>query len=427
MIFFPFGSSRSLKPASPDVEHVSALLRQILRLCLIVLATIALALLLASREPARAAPHSSFKTFIARLWPQAQRAGITRATFDRAFETVSLDQSILEKTQKQAEFSKPIWAYLDSAVSAKRIAQGEAMASEWQQTLNKAESIYGVDSSVILGIWGMETNFGSNFGKTYTISALATLAYAHYRGDYFRTELIEALKILQQGDVSRSNMLGSWAGAMGQTQFMPTAFRKYAVDFNHDGKRDIWSSVPDALASTANYLKKHGWVAGETWGYEVNLPEHFDFGKASKLAFRDWARRGVTRSDGDPMPKGGTGQLLLPAGRQGPAFLVTENFNVIKTYNHSLSYALGVSLLADRIAGIAPVQHDWPRGAPSLTMAQSREIQRHLVRLGYKIGDVDGRIGEKAMAAIRHYQKQRGMIADGYPTAQLLEKMRRSL
>ena len=307
---------------------------------------------------------ADFGRFVHSLWPQAQARGVSRATFDTAFRGVSPDADVIERTRKQAEFVKPVGDYLETAVSAKRIEKGRAKAREWKETLEKVERAYGVDSYIVLGVWGMETNFGGYVGDKYVIRALATLAYARYRGDYFKKELLSALQILEAGHVQARDMQGSWAGAMGQTQFMPTSFNQYAVDFDGDGHKDIWTNVPDALASTANYLKKHGWIADETWGYEVVLPAGLRGGAANRYRpFAQWAADGLARADGEAMPRQGDAALIMPAGGEGPAFLVTRNFRVIKTYNNSTAYALGVSLLGDRIAGWPPLKGSWPSAA----------------------------------------------------------------
>jgi peptidoglycan lytic transglycosylase B len=306
---------------------------------------------------------ADFAHFVQTLWPQAHARGVSRATFDAAFSGVTPDPDVIERTKKQAEFVKPIGDYLASAVSEKRIATGRTKAREWKEILEKVDRTYGVDPYVVLGVWGLETNFGTYVGDKYVIRALATLAYARYRGDYFKKELLSALQILQAGHVHAKYMQGSWAGAMGHTQFMPSSFNHYAVDFDRDGHKDIWTNVPDALASTANYLKKHGWIAGETWGYEVLLPAGFDtsrFGATHYRPFAQWAAQGVRRADGEAMPQEGRAAFIMPTGGNGPVFLVTRNFKVIKSYNNSTAYALGVSLLGDRIAGWPPLKASWP-------------------------------------------------------------------
>lgn len=317
---------------------------------------------LLSPGPAAAA-HGGFAAFVAGLWPEARAKGVSRQTFDAAFAGVTPDTDVLARTKKQAEFTKTIGQYLTSAVSEKRISNGTDRYRRWAPWLARAEAKYGVDRYVIMGVWGLETNFGGFAGNDYVVRSLATLAYAHYRGAYFRRELVAALAILQAGHIDPGHMTGSWAGAMGQTQFMPSSFNSYAVDFDGDGRRDIWTSVPDAIGSTANYLRKHGWVAGETWGYEVRLPRDLEATAGARAGFATWAARGVRRADGGAMPEVGTGTLLMPGGRHGPVFLVTPNFRVIKSYNNSVSYALGVALLGDRIAGWGPLSTPWPVAA----------------------------------------------------------------
>jgi lytic murein transglycosylase len=306
------------------------------------------------------AAESGFHTFVETLWPQAHRRGVSRATFDAAFAGVTPDEAVLEKTHRQAEFVKPIADYLSSAVSPTRIETGQERGRAFKATLERAEESFGVDPYVVLGVWGLETNFGNNPGDLSTIRCLATLAYAHYRGDYFRKELLDALDILQQGHVAPTAMRGSWAGAMGQTQFMPSAFKRYAIDFDQHGRKDIWRDVPDALGSTANFLKKHGWIAGESWGYEVVAPSPATGDGRTMRPFAAWADAGFQRADGAPLPRAGEAALLAPAGPDGPHFLVTRNFKVIKSYNNSTAYALGVGLLGDRIAGAAPLRATWP-------------------------------------------------------------------
>ena len=296
--------------------------------------------------------------------------GVSRRTFDTAFAGVTPDPSVVAKTHKQSEFVRPIWDYIDSAVTPKRITKGRRELQETRGVLSRIERTYGVDPYIVLGVWGVETNFGSNLGDTSVIRDLATLAYVHYRGEYFRRELLIALEILQQGHVSAAGMKGSWAGAMGQTQFMPSAFMRYAVDFEGDGRKNIWTSAPDALASTANFLARHGWRPGWTWGYEVFPPRSPILSAGRDLPFAAWARAGFRRADGFPMPTEGRARLLLPAGRKGPAFLVTRNFDVIKRYNDSTAYALSVALLSDRIAGEGPLKQPWPDDFPTASIAR---------------------------------------------------------
>ena len=378
----------------------------------------------AAAPPALAA--ADFAAFVQGLWPAASARGVSRATFDAALESVTLDRSILQLTHKQAEFVKPLWDYLDGAVSTSRIETGREKASEWAETLARAQSQFGVDRFIVLGVWGLETSYGANSGGRSVLRSLATLAYIKYRGNFFHDELLTALEIIQQGNSTPDRMQGSWAGAMGQTQFMPSSFRDYAVDFNGDGKRDIWASVPDALGSTANYLKQHGWLAGQAWGYEVTVPgAYVPLGpdQAGYQPFSRWAQRGFARVNGEALPGSGEAQLLLPAGLRGPAFLITPNFKVIKSYNNSTSYALAVALLGDRIAGRGAPVTPWPRSDQTFSPAQSRQMQLLLVKLGYDIGDIDGKLGDKARDALRDWQGKHGLPADGYPTQRLLERM----
>jgi membrane-bound lytic murein transglycosylase B len=306
------------------------------------------------------AAETGFHGFVESVWTQAHHRGVSRTTFDRAFAGVTPDEAVLAKTHRQAEFIKPISDYLAGAVSANRIETGQSRARDWKATLEKADAHFGVDPYIVLGVWGLETNFGKNPGDLSTIRCLATLAYARYRGDYFRKELLDALDILQQGHIAPSEMQGSWAGAMGQTQFMPSAFKRYAIDFDGRGRKDIWRNVPDALGSTAYYLKKHGWVAGQPWGYEVIAPGPVSGDGKAMRPFASYAAAGFHRADGGPMPHDGEAAVLAPAGPYGPHFLVTRNFKVIKSYNNSTSYALGVALLGDRIAGAGPLRAGWP-------------------------------------------------------------------
>lgn len=395
---------------------------------------VALLTLLAAPASAAASPAKtsandhSFHAFVERLWPQAQARGVSRRIFDLAFRGVTFDPKIVAHTQNQAEFVKPIWDYLASAVSAERIARAQAAAKQYETWLVKAQHKFGVDPSIIIGIWGLETDFGAFSGGDYVIRALASLAYAGYHADYFTGELLSALQILEAGDIAPAQMKGSWAGAMGQTQFMPSSFREFAIDFDGDGKRNIWTSAPDAIGSTANYLAKHGWIAGQPWGFEVTLPEGFDLKDAdcSRYApFSAFADRGVKRADGKPLPKLDAGELLIIAGLKGPIFLVTPNFKVIKSYNNATAYALGVALLGDRAMGGGPLLAAWPVGDRQLNPAEMAEMQTRLRKMGYDVGEMDGKIGDSGRAALRAYQEKKGLVPDGYPTPAILLIMRK--
>jgi membrane-bound lytic murein transglycosylase B len=368
---------------------------------------------------------SDFSAYIESLRPQAERRGVSRATFDRAFAGVTPDQEVVRLTQRQPEFARPIWEYLDGAVSSTRIRLGNEARSRHGQTLAAVERAYGVPQAIVLGIWGMETNFGGYKGSKDVFRSLATLAHQGHRGDFFQGELLAALEILQEGKISRDAMKGSWAGAMGHPQFMPTSYLRFAADGNGDGRRDIWNSVPDALASAANYLREHGWQPGLPWGMEVRLPSNFDYG-VEKAAFGQWAQRGVRPAAGGSLPNRGEASLFQPAGSNGPAFLVTANYDVIKRYNSSDAYALGVALLGDRLTGGAGVQASWPRNEPRMNTSQREELQRRLRDLGYYSGDIDGMFGSMTREAVRNFQRGRGLPADGYANMALLETLRAS-
>lgn len=372
---------------------------------------------------AQEASEAGFQRFVESLWQAARARGVSRSTFDEAFRGVGPDSKIIALTRKQSEFVRPIWDYVNGAISAQRLERGRQMAAEWSKTLAAVERTYGVPRSVVLGVWGMETNFGSFTGSIYAVRALATLAYTGYRGEFFRDELLTALQILEAEHIDRDKMLGSWAGAMGHTQFMPSSYMKFAVDGNRDGVRDIWGSVPDALASTANYLRQHGWKPGLPWGFEVELPRGFDF-RNLRQGFASWQGLGVRRADGKPMPQSGEAALFLPGGARGPAFLVTDNYAVIKAYNSSDAYAMGVAHLGDRITGGGPIQGAWPKDEPMLDKDQRQELQERLAALGLYDGETDGKLGSKTRDAVRNFQLKRGLIPDGYADVAVLRELR---
>jgi lytic murein transglycosylase len=372
-------------------------------------------------EARPAAP--GFDGFLKTLWPLAQARGISRKTFDLAFQGVTPDPSIIVLTRKQSEFVAPIWSYLNSAVGGGRISRGREMLDAHASVLAQVESRYGVPKEIILGIWGMETNYGSFKGDKDVIRSLATLANIRYRGDFFRDELLTALELIEKGHVERSELRGSWAGAMGHTQFMPSSYMKYAVDQTGDGHADIWTSTSDAIASTANYLKGYGWTPGLPWGIEVVIPEGFDH-NLYRASFSSFRSAGVRRADGGSLPSSGEARLFYPAGHTGPAMLLTANFDVIKKYNSSDAYALAVGHLGDRIAGRPALQGEWPVRAPRLDKAGTTDVQRRLKALGLYNHDADGRIGTGTREAVRQYQLRVGLLADGYPTPALLARMK---
>jgi membrane-bound lytic murein transglycosylase B len=366
---------------------------------------------------------SGFDTFIEGTRSEASARGVSKKTFDAAFKGMTLDASVVALTRKQSEFVQPIWSYVNSAASASRIETGRVKAAQWQQTLAKIEQMYGVPRTAVLGIWGMETGYGAGMGEKYVIRSLASLAHVGYRGDFFRNELLTALAILEQDHVDQHKMLGSWAGAMGHTQFMPTSFMQYAVDFDGDGKRDIWTSVPDALASTGSYLQQKGWQRGLPWGMEVALPSQYTYTLLNG-SFAQFAAQGVKKADGSALPASGDARLFFPAGHTGPVFLLTKNFDVIKEYNMSDAYALGVAHLGDRIAGGSAFVKRWPLHQPMLTRDQTLDLQQRLMKNGHDVGNPDGKIGSKTREAVRQTQHQLKMIPDGFPTLELLNKMK---
>lgn len=368
-------------------------------------------------------------SFVRSLWADAERNGVSRQVFETAFAGYSPSSKIMELTRKQPEFSQTVQQYVEKRITDAQAAKGRAMRQEWAQTLGGAQQRYGVQPEVVLAIWGMETNFGGFMGGNNTIHALATLTQNNYRTDFFRKELLTALRILTEGHISPNAMVGSWAGAMGHTQFMPTSFQRYAVDYNGDGRKDIWNSVPDALGSTANYLKSHGWRPGETWGYEIKLPQGFNFAQArqmEKAPISQWQAMGITRVSGRDFPRpGDMARLYMPAGAKGPAFLLLPNFDVIKRYNNSDSYALAVGHLADRIIGGGSFATPWPAGDYALNKDQRTQLQALLNRAGFDTGTPDGVVGPKTRAAVMAYQQAAGLPADGHISGLLYDRLRR--
>ena len=365
----------------------------------------------------------SFRAFIEGLRPDAAARGISGETFAAAFRGIDTpDPDILSRTRRQGEFARPVWDYLVGAVSAGRIARGRARGAALAGTLRAIEGRYGVPAPVVLAFWGVESDFGASAGSVRTVRALATLAEARHRGTLFRDELLAALAILQRGDIAPERMSGSWAGAMGQVQFLPSTYLAHAVDFDGDGRTDIWTSDADALASIAAYLKDLGWDPALSWGYAVRLPQDFDLTRyAGDLA--DFAGRGVSRTDGKTLPGAGRASLFLPGGLGGPAFLITDNFEVIRAYNTSDSYALAVGHLADRIGGGPPLAAPWPASAARLDAAGLRALQTALAAQGIYRGEADGRAGPRLREAVRRYQIREGLPADGYATPALLARL----
>ena len=369
---------------------------------------------------------AAFRGFIETLWPLAEARGVSRATFDSAFAGVAFDPTVAASAGSQPEFVRPIWDYVASAVSADRIQRGRDKARSEALWLARAKDLYGVDDAVILGVWGLETDFGGFAGSNNIIRSLASLAYIHFQGDYFRDELLSALVILEEGDIAPSLMRGSWAGAMGQTQFMPSSYLSYAVAFQRHDRRDIWTSEADAIGSTANYLAKHGWTKDLPWGFEVRLPAKFALTGAdssSPASFSSFAARGVTKAEGSPLPASGEGRLLILAGLNGPVFLVTSNFDAIKTYNNSTAYALSVGLLGDAVSGDPSLVARWPTRDHPLTAAQIQKLQTQLKKMGYDVGKIDGKIGDTLRSAVSAYQERSGLPPDGYANQALFSRL----
>ncbi len=378
---------------------------------------------------AESLPQQSFSQWRADFRSQALAAGIRPEVFERAFASVYPDPAVIRADRSQPEFTRPVWEYLDSAASPQRVRRGQHLLVEHAATLARIERHYGVEREILVAVWGMESNFGSYMGSKNVIRSLATLAHEGRRPQFAREQLLAALQIIQQGDVTPGHMLGSWAGAMGQTQFIPTTYQRYAVDFDGDGRRDIWDSSADALASTANYLRASGWQRGQAWGLEVRLPAGFDYALADpeiRKPLAEWralgvqAQRSLNAAHDDAQPA----TLLLPAGHRGPAFLVFGNFRSILKYNNSTAYALGIGLLAERFGGGGQIIGSWPRSEKPLSRAERIELQQQLAARGFDPGAADGIIGANTRRAVRASQQQLGWPADGHPTLRLLETLR---
>jgi membrane-bound lytic murein transglycosylase B len=386
-------------------------------------ALLVLALLFASPS-AECEPDNSFNAFLTTLWPDAEKAGITRATFDLALSGLTPDAGVIAARRRQPEYGKPFGAYLASLVSPSRVATGARKAAQWAATLRSIEDKYGVDPGILVSIWGIESSYGSGEQRWDVFRSLATLAQARFHHPLFRDELLSALKILQDGHIPRREFVGSWAGAMGQPQFLPSSFLRYAVDFDGDGKADIWRNVPDVLASIANYLQQTGWQKAQPWGLEVHVPAEFDY-RFSRGTFSDWAQRGFARADGSPLPKNDTAPAILffPSGASGPAFLVTDNFVVLKRFNNSDAYALAAGTLSDLLRGLPAIRAHWPADDFQPSRDERIALQHRLADLGYKIAEFEGHFDFDLRDAVRAEQQRFGMIADGYPSRAFLSRI----
>ena len=370
----------------------------------------------------------AFSRWIDGFRARARAAGIRDSVFDAAFQGVRYNTEVIQKDRNQSEFTKQIWEYLDSAVSDTRVRNGREALQKHRRLLSEIEARYGVEAEVVTAIWGLESAYGSYRGERPLIESLATLAFDGRRGRFFEQQLIAALKIIQSGDVPPRRMTGSWAGAMGHTQFIPTSYLEYAVDFRGDGKRDIWSDDPtDALASTAAYLKRFGWTKGQPWGVEVALPRGFDYrqtGERIKKSPAEWAAMGVRDVNGRQAPNHGRASILLPAGAPGAAFMIFNNFHVIERYNTADAYVIGVGHLSDRIGGTGPLKSGWPRDDRNLRFDEKQEMQQLLTARGFNTQGVDGIIGPNTIQAIRGFQASVGMVPDGYPSYEILRRLR---
>lgn len=381
--------------------------------------------------PSAAAPgpdrDSEFRAFIAGFRDTAIKAGIDPQVYDSSLAGLSRDPRVEALNLQQPEFAKPVWDYLDSAVSPQRISTGEEMLAANAPMLTSLEQRFGVQKEILVAIWGIESDYGARMGGFDIFDALATLAYDGPRSDFGRRELLDALRIEQQEHFPPAAMTSSWAGAFGQTQFVPSAFLRYAVDGDGDGRRDLWHTPADALASAANLLVQSGWERGAPWGYEVNLPSGFPYDLADPDKIRTitaWRDLGVRATEGWQLPVSeARAAIYLPAGARGPAFMVFDNFRTVLKYNNAGSYALAVCMLADRFTGRAPIVAAWPRNEMPLTRDERIAMQTDLAKLGFEAGPPDGILGKQARAALRAYQRARGLVPDAFATVELLARM----
>lgn len=380
--------------------------------------------------PSAAHAEVDFQACLAALRTKAADAGYARTTLETAFADIQQRDRVLVSDRQQPEFFYTFWQYLETRVTIERVARGRELLQQHGRLLNGIHRDFGIRPEFLLAFWGLETNFGRYFGDIPVLDSLATLACDPRRSDFFTTQFMNALRILERGEMQANQMRGSWAGAMGHTQFMPSVYNSYAVDYDGDGKRDLWNSLPDAFASSANYLHTIGWRDGERWGREVLIPERFNWeltGLDIRKPLHEWRRLGLKTVWGEPLPVANMeASLLAPAGHRGPVFLVYDNFRIIMRWNYSISYALAVGYLADRIAGMGQLAAQPPTQIRLLSADDIREIQSHLNTLGYSSGEADGVVGHKTRNAIKDFQLQHGMPADGYPDHNLLQRLRRA-
>ena len=373
-----------------------------------------------------AALAQDFDACVKELRAEASANGIKAPFIDNALNNLQPDPTVIERMESQPEFETPVWEYLAKLVDEQRIADGREMLERWRIALANAQRRYGVDRHVIVAVWGVESNYGKRLGRRSLVRSLATLSCNGARQKYFRGELVAALQILQAGDVKPEEMVGSWAGAFGHGQFMPSTFRRLAVDMDGDGRRDIVGSIPDALGSIGNYLKGVGWVNAEPWGYEVTVPKGYSgpSGRQNRRDLADWKQLGIRRVGNKPLTGPDRAALLLPAGTRGPAFLVFANYNAIHAYNNSESYALAIAHLSDRLQGGGPIVAAWPTDERMLTRAERVELQLWLTERGFYSGAADGILGSRTVEAIKAFQVSAGMAADGYANSRVLSALR---
>ena len=390
-------------------------------------ASVVLALGTLGAAPTVLAQSTDLSACMAELRPAARNGKVSDATWARHTAGLQADFSVIEKLNFQPEFRTAIWDYMSALVDEERVADGQARLTEHRQALERAEQRFGVDPATVVAVWGVESNFGQTFGKYPLVQALGTLSCHGRRQSYFRGEFFSALRILQAGHIAPERLVGSWAGAFGHTQFMPSTFERLAVDFDGDGRADLMDSVPDALASTAHFLQKAGWQSGQPWGFEVKLPPGFATtgeGRRTKRPMGEWAARGLKRVDGSPLPASGSAGLLTPAGASGPAFLVTRNFDALYSYNAAESYGLAIAHLSDRLRGAGPFATPWPTDDAGLSRAERRELQGLLVMRGHDIGPIDGMLGDKSREAIRAEQQRLGLEVNGRGGQKILKALR---